>query len=86
MTLEGSEAFMRNTFLKWYPNAHLECCKASGHYPMIETPVALVTAIEKFLSIHSSAVSNEETSELDLSQKLLHENIYLSKGIKGKQR
>ena len=51
---EGSEAFMRNTFLKWYPNAQLECCKASGHYPMIETPIALVAAIEKFLSAHSS--------------------------------
>ena len=48
------EALMRNSFLKWYPNAHLECCKASGHYPMIETPVTLVTAIEKFLSTHSS--------------------------------
>lgn len=51
---EGSEAFMRNTFLKWYPNAQLECCKTSGHYPMIETPVALVAAIENFLSVHSS--------------------------------
>lgn len=50
---EGSEAFMRNTFLKWYPNAQLECCKASGHYPMIETPIALVATIEKFLSLHS---------------------------------
>lgn len=50
---EGSEAFMRNTFLKWYPNAQLECCKTSGHYPMIETPVALVAAIENFLSAHS---------------------------------
>lgn len=47
---DGSEAFMQNTFLKWYPNAKLEWCKASGHYPMIETPIALVTAIEKFLS------------------------------------
>lgn len=51
---EGSEAFMRNTFLNWYPNAQLACCKASGHYPMIETPIALVTAIEKFLSAHSA--------------------------------
>lgn len=49
-----NEALMRDTFMKWYPNAHLECCKASGHYPMIETPVTLVTAIEKFLSTHSS--------------------------------
>lgn len=48
------EALMRNTFLKWYPNAHLECCKASGHYPMIETPVSLVATIEKFLSVHGS--------------------------------
>ncbi len=50
---EGSESIMRNTFLKWYPNAKLECCKASGHYPMIETPVALSAIIEKFLAAHS---------------------------------
>lgn len=55
---EGSEAFMRNTFLKWYPNAQLECCKTAGHYPMIETPVALVATIEKFLSAHSADVVN----------------------------
>lgn len=51
---KGNEALMRRTFLKWYPNAQLEYCKASGHYPMIETPVALIAAIEKFLSAHSS--------------------------------
>lgn len=51
---EGSEAFMRNTFLNWYPNVQFECCKTSGHYPMIETPIALVSVIEKFLSAHSS--------------------------------
>ncbi len=51
---EGSEAFMRNTFLQWYPNAKLECCKGSGHYPMIETPIALVSIIEKFISDNSS--------------------------------
>lgn len=49
---EGSDAVMHRTFLKWYPNAQLECCKESGHYPMIETPIALVTKIEKFLSAH----------------------------------
>jgi pimeloyl-ACP methyl ester carboxylesterase len=65
-----TEASCRGTFLKWYPNAQLECCKGSGHYPMIETPVTLVTAIEKFLSAHSSTQSNEKTSELDLSHKL----------------
>lgn len=51
---EGSETFMRNTFLKWYPNVQLEYCKASGHYPMIETPIALTTTIEKFLSAHAA--------------------------------
>ena len=49
---EGSEVFIRSTFLEWYPNARLECCKASGHYPMIETPIALVASIENFLSNH----------------------------------
>jgi pimeloyl-ACP methyl ester carboxylesterase len=49
-----NEGLMRNTFMKWYPNAHLDCCKGSGHYPMIEIPVTLVTVIEKFLSTHSS--------------------------------
>ncbi len=56
-----SEASCRDTFLKWYPNAQLECCKASGHYPMLETPVTLVATIEKFLSAHSSTPSNEKT-------------------------
>lgn len=51
---EGSEACLCNTFLKWYPNVQLECCKTSGHYPMIETPVALVATIEKFLSAYCS--------------------------------
>lgn len=51
---DGSEAFMRNTFMKWYPNAQLECCKASGHYPMIETPIALVATVEKFLAQHTA--------------------------------
>jgi pimeloyl-ACP methyl ester carboxylesterase len=60
-----SEASCRNTFLKWYPNAHLECCKGAGHYPMLETPVTLVAAIEKFLSVHSSALSNEKISDLN---------------------
>lgn len=53
---EGSEACMRNTFLNWYPNAQLECCQTAGHYPMIETPIALTTAIEKFLSAHSKKI------------------------------
>ena len=45
---EGEEARMQNTFLKWYPNAKLECCKAAGHYPMQETPVYLASRIERY--------------------------------------
>ncbi len=52
---EGAEALMRDTFLKWYPNAQLECCKSSGHYPMLETPVYLASTIEKFLINHREA-------------------------------
>lgn len=64
-----NEALMRDTFMQWYSNAHLECCKGSGHYPMIETPVTLVTAIEKFLSVHSSAQSDHKISEFEVSSK-----------------
>lgn len=41
---------MRATWLSHYPNAELEEIANSGHYPMHETPVALVTTIESFLS------------------------------------
>jgi pimeloyl-ACP methyl ester carboxylesterase len=41
---------MRGTFLQWYPNARLETIANAGHYPMDETPVALASAIERFLS------------------------------------
>lgn len=64
-----NEALMRDTFMKWYPNAHLKCCKGAGHYPMIETPVTLVTTLEKFLSVHSSAQSDHKLSEFEISSK-----------------
>ena len=47
------EAAMRRTFLEWYPNAKMSLFLESGHYPMQEEPVALASAIEKFLKIRN---------------------------------
>ena len=40
---------MEQTFLQQYPNASLEVLSNAGHYAMYETPVALLTAVERFL-------------------------------------
>lgn len=45
---EGIEEMLRETFLKWYPNAQMECCEGSGHFPMQETPIFLASSIERF--------------------------------------
>lgn len=43
------EATCRATWLQHYPQARLEVMANAGHYPMDETPIALVTAMERFL-------------------------------------
>jgi pimeloyl-ACP methyl ester carboxylesterase len=40
---------MEQTFLQQYPNATLEVLPNAGHYAMFETPVALLTSVERFL-------------------------------------
>jgi pimeloyl-ACP methyl ester carboxylesterase len=40
---------MEQTFLAQYPNASLEVLPNAGHYAMYETPVALLTCVERFL-------------------------------------
>lgn len=45
-----SAEVMADTWLAWYPNAELEIMTNAGHYPMAETPIALVTVVERFLA------------------------------------
>ncbi|GII77129.1 esterase [Sphaerisporangium rufum] len=45
-----SAEVMRGTWLNWYPNAELVVLADAGHYAMEETPLALVSAVERFLS------------------------------------
>jgi pimeloyl-ACP methyl ester carboxylesterase len=49
------EATIRQTILQWFPKAELAILPNAGHYPMIETPVALVTGWESFLRTHAQA-------------------------------
>lgn len=48
---------IEGTLLKWFPNATLEIMPNAGHYPMIETPVALVTRWEAFLKSEKHVLS-----------------------------
>ncbi|MFF7309114.1 alpha/beta fold hydrolase [Streptomyces sp. NPDC008137] len=44
------EATMRQTFSAWYRDAEIVVLPGAGHYAMDETPVALATQVESFLS------------------------------------
>jgi pimeloyl-ACP methyl ester carboxylesterase len=42
--------FMEQAWLQVYPNSELEVLRGAGHYPMLETPVALAASVEEFLA------------------------------------
>ncbi|GAA3838580.1 alpha/beta hydrolase [Sphaerisporangium flaviroseum] len=44
-----SAEVMQGTWLRWFPNAELVTLPDAGHYAMEEAPLALVSAIERFL-------------------------------------
>lgn len=45
-----TEEAMKQALLPHYPNSELEVLAATGHYPIYEVPVALASAIDRFLS------------------------------------
>ncbi|MFD1554820.1 alpha/beta fold hydrolase [Paraburkholderia silviterrae] len=51
-----TEAAARDSTLRWYRHATLEILRGAGHYPMFETPVATMSAIESFVATQSVGV------------------------------
>lgn len=44
------EDTMKATFAQWYPHCDVEVFPNAGHYAIDETPIALATALERFLT------------------------------------
>lgn len=44
---------MQQTYMEWLPNAELAMIGNSGHYPMQEAPIDLLTKWETFMSAHA---------------------------------
>lgn len=48
-----NRALMERTYLRRYRNVTMEVLCNAGHYPMNETPLSLVTAMESFMNARS---------------------------------
>ncbi|MGF6636610.1 alpha/beta fold hydrolase [Paraburkholderia sp. MM6662-R1] len=44
-----TEAAARETTLQWYRHAKLQVLRGAGHYPMIETPAATLSELERYV-------------------------------------
>lgn len=47
---------MEQSYLTWLPNSELCVMNNAGHYPMLETPVHMVTVMEAFMKMHGETV------------------------------
>jgi len=48
---------VRAVYPQLYPHVHIELLPNSGHYPMVETPVYLVTLMEEFMRNPAGSVA-----------------------------